>query len=86
MGISDNHTSANLILEKGIKAMPFNDSFRQVSTLETPRLHLRPFTYADLPSYMAFFTDPDVQRWLGGIMIPKDEKWQRQWTTSMAGA
>lgn len=65
--------------------MPFHDFLCQAPTLETPRLRLRPFTYADLPSYMAFLTDPDVQRWLGGIMIPKDEKRQRQWVDNING-
>jgi [ribosomal protein S5]-alanine N-acetyltransferase len=63
----------------------FNESFKQVPVIETERLVLRPFAYEDMPDYKAFFTDPDVQRYLGGIPIPMDAKSERQWVDNING-
>jgi [ribosomal protein S5]-alanine N-acetyltransferase len=36
-----------------------------VERLETPRLHLRPFTPADVDAIHAVYSDPEVMRWVG---------------------
>ena len=41
--------------------------------LETPRLRLRRFTYADVPALFEFRSDPEVQRYNGGPMASPDE-------------
>lgn len=41
--------------------------------LTTPRLRLRTFALADLPSYAALNADPNVMEWLGGIALTREE-------------
>ena len=38
---------------------------RSVERLDTPRLHLRPFTPADVDAIHAVYSDPEVMRWVG---------------------
>lgn len=39
-----------------------------MSTLETPRLLLRPPTAADLPARAVYDQDAEVKRWIGGVL------------------
>ena len=65
--------------------MTFNDFFKSIPVLETERLILRGFTYNDIERYLGFFSDPDVQKYLGDLPIPKDNKSARQWVDNMNG-
>jgi ribosomal-protein-alanine N-acetyltransferase len=65
--------------------MTFNDFFKSIPILETGRLVLRGFTYDDIDRYLEFFSDPDVQEYLGELPIPKDIKSARQWVDNMNG-
>jgi RimJ/RimL family protein N-acetyltransferase len=65
--------------------MSFNQYFKEFPLLETGRLRIRPFRYDDIESYLAFFSDPEVQKYLGNLPIPKDLKAARQWVDNMNG-
>lgn len=65
--------------------MGFNDFFKTIPVLETERLILRGFTYDDIDQYLKFFSDPDVQKYLGELPVPKDLKSARQWVDNMNG-
>lgn len=65
--------------------MVFNDYFTQVPVIETERLILRPFCYDDINDYLSFFSDEDVQEYLGGIPIPKDFEDAKRWVNNMNG-
>ena len=65
--------------------MGFNDYFVQVPIIETERLILRPFCYEDIYEYLSFFDDPEVQKYLGGILIPKDYEDAKRWINNMNG-
>ena len=42
------------------------------AVIETPRLLLRTFRLSDLPVYAALNADPEVMRYLGGVMSSAD--------------
>ena len=65
--------------------MGFNDIFRQFPILETERILLRPFRYEDINNYLSFFSSPEVQKYLGNLPIPKDQKAAKQWVDNMNG-
>lgn len=65
--------------------MKFNDYFQAVPMLETERLLLRPFTYEDMDDYLEFFADPEVQKYLGGILIPQRGEDYRRWVGNING-
>jgi ribosomal-protein-alanine N-acetyltransferase len=65
--------------------MAFQDYFTQVPVLETERLILRPFSYDDINDYLSFFSDCEVQKYLGGILIPKDYEDAKRWVDNMNG-
>ena len=65
--------------------MGFNDVFRQFPILETERILLRPFRYEDINNYLSFFSSPEVQKYLGNLPIPKDQKAAKQWVDNMNG-
>ncbi len=63
----------------------YNDLFRAVPVLETSRLILRPFDYSDIPEYLSFFPAEGVQRYLGGVLIPKDTADAKRWIDNLNG-
>lgn len=63
----------------------FNDLFQVVPVLETERLVLRPFRHSDIDEYLAFFTTDAVQKYLGGILIPKDMDDAKRWIDNING-
>jgi ribosomal-protein-alanine N-acetyltransferase len=65
--------------------MTFQDYFIRVPTLETERLILRPFCYEDINDYLSFFSDNEVQKYLGGIPVPKDYEDAKRWVDNMNG-
>lgn len=65
--------------------MEFNDYFKKIPVIETKRLILRPFEYDDIEEYLLFFTDTDVQKYLGKILIPKDLEDASRWVNNMNG-
>jgi [ribosomal protein S5]-alanine N-acetyltransferase len=65
--------------------MGFNEYFKEVPILETNRLTLRPFTHDDIIEYLSFFSEDDVQKYLGNILVPKDIEDARRWVDNMNG-
>lgn len=65
--------------------MNFNDHFKQFPILETKRLILRNFKYEDITDYLNFFKDEALQKYLGGILIPKDYDDAKRWVDNMNG-
>lgn len=43
-----------------------------MSLFETERLIIRPFGPSDLPHYIALNVDPEVRRYLGGVLTPEE--------------
>jgi [ribosomal protein S5]-alanine N-acetyltransferase len=65
--------------------MEFNKHFTEFPVLHTERLLIRPFNLSDISSYLDFFTDPDVQQYLGNLSIPKDIDNATRWVNNMNG-
>ncbi len=65
--------------------MKFNDYFKDIPVLESDRLLLRPFGYDDIDQYLAFFTDREVQRYLGSVLVPKDREDAKRWIDNLNG-
>lgn len=57
-----------------------SEKFSHVPVLNTERLILRAFSLADIPSYRKEFVNESVQKYLGGVLILKnDEKDAQNW-------
>ncbi len=65
--------------------MKFTDYFKDIPVLESDRLLLRPFGYDDIEPYLTFFTDREVQRYLGSVLIPKDREDAKRWIDNLNG-
>jgi RimJ/RimL family protein N-acetyltransferase len=48
-----------------------------IPTLETPRLRLRRYRYADFEAYAALWTEPAVIRFIGGAPLTRELAWTR---------
>jgi RimJ/RimL family protein N-acetyltransferase len=47
-----------------------------IPTLETKRLKLRPFRRSDIDDYAALNADPEVQRYIGGVVWDRGRSWR----------
>lgn len=65
--------------------MDFNKHFKEFPVLQTERLILRSFHLNDITQYLDFFTDPEVQKYLGDLSIPKDLENATRWVNNMNG-
>lgn len=63
----------------------YRSFFRSVPVLETKRLILRPFQYSDIDEYLSFFHTQEVQKHLGGVLIPKDQNEAKRWIDNING-
>jgi RimJ/RimL family protein N-acetyltransferase len=50
---------------------------REIPTLQTQRLRLRPHTTADFPACAALWADSSVTRFIGGRALTREEVWAR---------
>lgn len=57
----------------------FSDWFKSVPIIETNRLILRPFSSSDLQYYIQEFSNPNVRKYLGGVLQLKNEKEGYNW-------
>ena len=48
-------------------------AFTQIPVIETERLTLRAFSLNDIPVYRKEFEKEGVQRYLGGVLVLKDD-------------
>ncbi len=52
----------------------FKDSFKSIPVLETERLILKQFTIDDIPEYRLHFENLNVQKYLGGLSLLRDNE------------
>lgn len=50
---------------------------RDIPTLETPRLRLRPYRLDDFENYARMWQDPAVVRFIGGVPFSREQSWSR---------
>lgn len=66
--------------------MSFNDNFKEVPSLETERLLLRPFCRDDMETYLEFMRNPAVHRFLGGgVNVFSGEPHISNWLNNING-
>lgn len=62
----------------------YSEAFKQIPTLKTERLTLRNFELSDIDKYIQEFSNPNLQRYLGGIPILRnDMKHINNWLTNI---
>ena len=57
--------------------VPNSSLRREIPTVETPRLRLRPHRREDFPACVALWADPYVTRYIGGRPLTREEVWAR---------
>lgn len=66
--------------------MEFNVFFKEVPSLKTSRLILRPFCRVDMDLYLKWMEDPAIHRFLGGgVRLPEGEKQISSWLNNING-